>query len=173
MAPLFLPLFFFFINFSDVHNSIINMQVQVKDLAKLDQKLGDKAESISHNINAALAINIELGILYAMCPAATVSGSVAALQAKGEIARVMQDLFLHTANIQVKLMSYGFNTEFNSPQRKPPNVCELPGMLYCPEKTLFSIRNRDGTKPAGVKGESSHCVQAQWHYSDSRVRPLR
>lgn len=172
MAALFLPLFFLFMELNEIHNSVVIMQKQIRGLAELDQKLGNKAEEVSHAINAALAINIELGVLYAMCPAATVSGTVAALQTKGEIARAMQELYLHTANAQVKVMSYGFSTEFNSPQRRGPGLCQLPGILYCPQKTLFSIRNLDGTKPAGVKGESSNCVQSNWSYSDPRVRPL-
>lgn len=150
------------------------MQEQIKALAKLDKNLGDKAEEVSHTINAALVLNIELAVLYAMCPAASVSGSLPALQAKGEIVRAMQEFYLQAAHIQIKLMPpFEFDTDFNSPQRRASGVCQLPGMLYCPEKVLFEITTRDGTKAAGVKGESETCVSAHWRYADARVKELR
>ena len=174
MAALFLPLFlFFYYSLSDVHDSIVKMQQQVKSLAELDRELGNKAENLNHTINAALAINVELGILYAMCPSAVLPPALAALQAKGQVARVLQEGLLQAARVQMGFVSpLEFEKKLNLPKRRSPSVCQLPGMLYCPEEILFSIRTRDGTKPAGVESKSGSCFGTQWSYSDTRVRPL-
>lgn len=173
MATLFLPLFAFLVLLLPVNDSIIHMNEQIRTLAELDKKLGDDAETASDIINSALALNTALLGLVASCPAATVSGTASVLKAAGEVVRLQQETLLYAAQMHIAFISpIKFERDFNKPKRNSPTICEIPGTLYCPEKTLFFIKNRDGSKPAGVKGESQACVTVRWKYSDTRVRPL-
>lgn len=173
MMALFLPLFAFFMILEPLNNSTILMNQQIRDLSRLDQKLGDDAEFISSWINSALALNAALVALYVSCPAGTVTGTASVLKAQGELIRFQQELFLYQAQLRLAILApMQFSSDFNKPKRNSPSLCEIPGTLYCPESTLFTIKNRDGSKPAGVKGESQACMTVRWKYSDSRVRPL-
>lgn len=170
---LFFPLFAFLMFMTPINESLIGFNTQIRDLARLDKKMGDDVEYISSCLNSALALNAALIALYVMCPAGTVTQTASALKIKGELVRFQQEFFLYQAQLRIELLPQTqFSTDFNRPKRNSPSVCEIPGTLYCPENTLFMLKNRDGAKPAGVKGESSTCATVRWKYSDARVRPL-
>ncbi len=70
MAALFLPLFAFLALLLPINDSIILMNRQVRELAELDKKLGDDAETTANFINSALALNAGLIALVVACPVA-------------------------------------------------------------------------------------------------------
>ncbi len=173
MAALFLPLFAFLALLLPINDSIILMNRQVRELAELDKKLGDDAETTANFINSALALNAGLIALVVACPVAMATRTDSLVTAAGNLIRFQQETFLYAAQGHMAFISpISFEKEFNKPKRNSSTICELPGTLYCPDKTLFYIKNRDGSKPAGVKGESESCTTVRWKYSDDRVRPL-
>jgi len=173
MAALFLPLFAFIALLLPVNSSILLMNRQVRELAELDKKLGDNAEATASFINSALALNAGLITLVIACPFALATRTDSAVTAAGRFIEFQQEAFLYAAQGHMMLLSeFHFEKDFNKPKRNSSTICELPGTLYCPDKLIFSIRNRDGSKPAGVKGESPSCTTVRWKYSDARVRPL-
>lgn len=177
MAALLMPLFFLLVLLAPINDSIIRMATSTYELAKLDKKIGDKAEELSTTINFAIQLNSVLKGFHLACPAATVSGSLPALQAEAQIIRVQQDLLLFEARLSLQsISSLEFSKTLNPPERGSGGPCELPDVLQCLDKEILVIRHRDGSKPAGVKATDSglgmNCSEVRWAYSDERVRVL-
>lgn len=173
MAALLLPFILLISLVVPLSESLVKIHSQLRGLAVLDKKIGDGAEEISRTLNLALTLNTGLIALYALCPAAIVSGTAAALKVKGEIIRVQQEMLLYSAELNLKsFRPWIFYTKLNKPKRNAGGICEIPGTLYCPQKEIFQIKTINNSLPAGVLAESNLCTHVTWRYADSRVRPL-
>lgn len=174
MGSFVLPLFLLIPLMIPLSDSIIQIHSQLRDLSNIDKKLGDQAEQTASTLNLALSLNAGLIALYALCPAAMVSGTAATLKMKGEFIRIQQDTLLYMAEMSNKAFEpWKYSQSFNAPQRNPSGVCEIPGTLYCPQKEIFNIKTYSHTQPGGVSGETQFCSQVSWQYKDSRVRALQ
>jgi len=180
MAALFVPLFFIFIlcfspsGIPNVNDSLILMSQKVEELSKLDREVALDAEDLSSLVNAALKLNPLIRSYQLACPAATLSGTVPSLQAASQATRLEQDNLLIQARMKMQSISaMVFERTLKAPEREADGPCGLAGVLYCPIHEIFKIQTYDGSKPAGVKGETQDCMELWWEFSDSRVRALK
>lgn len=155
-------------------DSLTIMSSHTRALAEWDALLGKKADSVSTEINAALALNLVLDANYLACPAAIYSGTVGVLKAEAESVAAAQNAALKIARFNAFWGVWNQRIELNLPKRVeglvPP--CSLPANLKCDDEKIFSFESRNGLEPAGVEGESQNCMKITWKYSDERVKPL-